>query len=152
MWASFLISKFLRFLLEEDVYQHFLLPSGIPFAISTVLHYLILVIGFFIALGALGIDLTKITILAGAISVGVGIGLQNVVNNFVSGLILLFERPIKIGDTIEVGGNVGEVRRKKRKICDAPRSPGLPRPFPRRGATRCDSGKTRNRGCPLSTE
>ena len=111
IWASFLTSKFLRFLLEEDVYQYFRLPSGIPYAISTVLHYLILLLGFFIALGALGIDLTKITILAGAFSVGVGFGLQNVINNFVSGLILLFERPIKIGDVIEIGGNVGEVRR-----------------------------------------
>jgi potassium efflux system protein len=110
IWASFLISRFLRFLLEEDVYRHFLLPSGIPYAISTILHYAILLLGFFIALGALGIDLTKITILAGAFSVGIGFGLQNVINNFVSGLILLFERPIKIGDIIEVGGNVGEVR------------------------------------------
>ena len=94
----------MRFLLEEDVYRYFLLPSGIPYAISTMLHYVILLLGFFIALGALGIDLTKITILAGAFSVGVGFGLQNVINNFVSGLILLFERPIKIGDVIEVGG------------------------------------------------
>jgi potassium-dependent mechanosensitive channel len=109
--ASFLISKFVRFLLEEDIYQHFLLPSGIPYAISTVLHYIILVFGFFIALGALGIDLTKITILAGAFSVGVGFGLQNVINNFVSGLILLFERPIKLGDMIEIGGNGGTVSR-----------------------------------------
>jgi potassium efflux system protein len=111
IWASFLISKLLRFVLEEDVYHYVLLPSGIPYAISTMLHYVILLLGFFIALGALGIDLTKITIVAGAFSVGVGIGLQNVINNFVSGLILLFERPIKIGDIIEVGGNVGEVRR-----------------------------------------
>ena len=111
IWASFLISKFLRFLLEEDIYRHFRLASGIPYAISTMLHYVILLVGFFIALGALGIDLTKITILAGAFSVGVGFGLQNVINNFVSGLILLFERPIKIGDVIEVSGNVGEVRR-----------------------------------------
>jgi potassium-dependent mechanosensitive channel len=110
IWAAFLISRFLRFLLEEGVYHYFLLPSGIPYAISTMLHYAILLIGFFIALGALGIDLTKLTIVAGAFSVGIGFGLQNVINNFVSGLILLFERPIKIGDVIEVGGNVGEVR------------------------------------------
>jgi potassium-dependent mechanosensitive channel len=111
IWASFLVSRFLRFLLEEDVYTYFVFSQGIPYAISTMVHYVILLIGFFVALGALGIDLTKITILAGAFSVGVGIGLQNVINNFVSGLILLFERPIKIGDIIEVAGNVGEVRR-----------------------------------------
>jgi len=111
VWASFVISKFLRFVLEEDVYHHFHLARGIPYAISTMLHYAILLVGFFVALGALGIDLTKLTILAGAFSVGIGFGLQNVINNFVSGLILLFERPIKVGDVIEVGGNVGEVTR-----------------------------------------
>ncbi|MBV9490371.1 MAG: mechanosensitive ion channel, partial [Verrucomicrobia bacterium] len=111
VWAAFLVSRFLRFLLEEDVYQHLHLARGIPYAISTMVHYVILLLGFFIALGALGIDLTKVTILAGAFSVGIGFGLQNVINNFVSGLILLFERPIKVGDLIEVGGNVGEVRR-----------------------------------------
>ena len=77
----------------------------------SVLHYAILLVGFFIALATLGIDLSQITLLAGALSVGIGFGLQNVINNFVSGLILLFERPIKIGDVIEVSGNVGEVRR-----------------------------------------
>ncbi len=111
VWASFLVSRFLRFLLEEDVYHRFHLAPGIPYAISTTLHYGILLLGFFIALGALGIDLTKITILVGAFSVGIGFGLQNVINNFVSGLILLFERPIKIGDVIEVSGDTGEVRR-----------------------------------------
>jgi potassium efflux system protein len=111
IWASLLISRFVRFVLEEDVYSHLVLERGIPYAISTMLHYTILLIGFFVALGALGIDLTKITILAGAFSVGIGFGLQNVINNFVSGLILLFERPIKIGDIIEVSGNMGEVRR-----------------------------------------
>jgi potassium efflux system protein len=117
VWASFLVSKFLRFLLAEDVFQHFQLSRGLPYAISTMLHYLILLLGFFLALGALGIDLTKITILAGAFSVGVGFGLQNVINNFVSGLILLFERPIKIGDVIEIGGTIGEVRRIGIRAC-----------------------------------
>jgi small-conductance mechanosensitive channel len=101
----------LRFLLEEDVYDRLNLGRGIPYAISTMLHYTTLLLGFFVALGALGIDLTKLTILAGAFSVGIGFGLQNVINNFVSGLILLFERPIKVDDVIEVGGNVGEVTR-----------------------------------------
>jgi potassium-dependent mechanosensitive channel len=116
-WAAFLVSKFLRFLLEEDVYHRFRLERGLPYAISTMLHYSILLLGFVVALGALGIDLTKITILAGAFSVGVGFGLQNVINNFVSGLILLFERPIKIGDVIEIEGTVGEVRRIGIRAC-----------------------------------
>ena len=111
VWASFAISNFLRFVLEEDVYHHFHLPRGVPYAISTMLHYVILLLGFFVALGALGIDLTKLTILVGAFTVGIGFGLQNIINNFVSGLILLFERPIKVGDVIELGGNVGEVSR-----------------------------------------
>jgi small-conductance mechanosensitive channel len=83
-----------------------------------MVHYAILLLGFFVALGTLGIDLTKITILAGAFTVGIGFGLKNVINNFVSGLILLFERPIKIGDVIEVSGNVGEVRPHKAPLKD----------------------------------
>jgi potassium-dependent mechanosensitive channel len=83
----------------------------LPYAISTVLHYVVLLFGFFIALAALGVDMTKFTILAGAFSVGVGFGLQNVINNFVSGLILLFERPIKVGDVVQVGGAAGSVQK-----------------------------------------
>jgi potassium efflux system protein len=109
MWASFLLSRFLRFLLEEDFYQYFRLERGLTNAISTMLHYAILLIGFFVAVAALGFDLTKITILAGALSVGIGFGLQNIINNFVSGIILLFERPIKVGDTIQLDDAVGVV-------------------------------------------
>jgi potassium-dependent mechanosensitive channel len=111
VWASFLVSKFFRFILEGDVYHHWKLERGIPQAISTMVHYGVLLTGFFIGLAALGVDLTKVTILAGAFTVGVGFGLQTVINNFVCGLILLFERPIKVGDVIEVSGIVGEVRR-----------------------------------------
>jgi potassium-dependent mechanosensitive channel len=111
VWASFLVSKFLRFLLEEDIYGRLKLARGLPYAISSVLHYTVLMIGFFIALAALGVDMTKFTILAGAFSVGVGFGLQNVINNFVSGLIVLFERPIKVGDVIQVGDAIGSVKK-----------------------------------------
>ena len=94
-WTSLLVSKFVRFLLEEDVYHHWRVERGIPQAISTMVHYTVLLVGFFVALAVLGVDLTKITILAGAFTVGIGFGLQTVINNFVCGLILLFERPIK---------------------------------------------------------
>ena len=111
IWLSFILSKFLRFLLDEDVYDRLRLSRGLPYAISAVLHYTILVLGFFFALAALGVDMTKFTILAGAFSVGVGFGLQNVINNFVSGLILLFERPIKVGDVVQVGDAAGSVQK-----------------------------------------
>lgn len=82
-----------------------------PFAISTMLNYAILFAGFYLAAAALVGDMTKFTILAGAFSVGVGFGLQNVINNFVSGLIVLFERPIKLNDVIQVGSDMGTVER-----------------------------------------
>ena len=85
VWAAFLVSRFLRFVLEEDVYERLHLPRGLPYAISTVLHYTVLVVGFFAAAASLGLDMTKFTILAGAFTVGVGFGLQNIINNFVSG-------------------------------------------------------------------
>ncbi|MGE5523946.1 MAG: mechanosensitive ion channel domain-containing protein [Rhodospirillaceae bacterium] len=102
VWAAFIVSRLVRFLLEEDVYPRVHLARGLPYAISTMAHYVILVVGFFAAVAALGFDMTKATILAGAFTVGVGFGLQNIFNNFVSGLILLFERPVKVGDVIEM--------------------------------------------------
>jgi len=64
-----------------------------------------------VGLGVLGLDLSKVSVLAGAFGVGIGFGLQDVVNNFVCGLILLFERPVHVGDIVEAGGLQGEVRR-----------------------------------------
>ncbi|MGZ8519848.1 MAG: mechanosensitive ion channel family protein, partial [Candidatus Binatia bacterium] len=76
-----------------------------------LLNYIIIALGFVAALGVLGVDFNKVGVLAGAFGVGIGFGLQSIVNNFVSGLILLFERPIHVGDTIEVGNLQGTVRR-----------------------------------------
>jgi small-conductance mechanosensitive channel len=111
VWLSFTISRFLRFILAEDVYSRVSLTPGMPYALSTLLHYAVLLIGFVMALAATGMQLDRFALLAGAFGVGIGFGLQNIVNNFVSGLILLIERPIKQGDRIVVGGNEGVVRR-----------------------------------------
>jgi small-conductance mechanosensitive channel len=97
--------------LEEDVYPRLVLARGVPNAVSTLVQYVLLFAGLLLALAAAGLDLSRITLLAGAFGVGIGFGLQNIVNNFVSGLILLFERPIQVGDTIEIAGLTGEVRR-----------------------------------------
>ena len=105
------------FLLEEDVYHHWRVERGIPQAISTMVHYTVLLVGLFVALAVLGVDLTKITILAGAFTVGIGFGLQTVINNFVCGLILLFGRPVKVGDVVQVDADIGEVQRIGIRAC-----------------------------------
>ena len=111
VWVTFQLSRAVRAVLEEDVFARVSLGRGVALALSSLVHYAILLVGFMVGLGALGIDLTRITIIAGALGVGVGFGLQNVVNNFVSGLILLFERPIQVGDSVQLGTLTGEVKR-----------------------------------------
>lgn len=111
MAVAYLLSAFLRFTLREEVYSRASTPSGTAYASSRLIHYSILALGFVIGLGLLGMDLAKVSVLAGALGVGIGFGLQGVVNNFVSGLILLFERPVHVGDAVEVSGLYGEVRR-----------------------------------------
>lgn len=108
--VAWFLSAFIRFVLEEDVYPRVTLPRGVSYALSTLVHYTVLTFGFFLALGVAGVDLTKATILAGALGIGVGFGLQNIVNNFVSGLILLFERPVQVGDAVTIGGVDGRVK------------------------------------------
>jgi small-conductance mechanosensitive channel len=85
------------------------LDIGIQHAITTITTYVIILIGLVILLQTAGIDLTTLNVLVGALGIGVGFGLQNIVNNFISGLIILLERPIKIGDRIEVGSIEGDV-------------------------------------------
>lgn len=109
--GAYQVSRFVAFVLEADVYPRLRLQRGLPYAISTLTRYVLIILGFFLAISALGIDLSKVTILAGALGVGIGFGLQNIVNNFVSGLILLFERPIQVGDSVQIQNLTGEVRR-----------------------------------------
>lgn len=110
VWAAYLLSAFIRFMLKEDVYPRIGIATGKAYAISSLLHYLVLALGYTVAIAAMGVNLTKLTVLTGAFGVGIGFGLQSVVNNFVSGLILLFERPIHVGDTVEVGDLLGKVK------------------------------------------
>lgn len=110
LWTTWMLSRLTRFLLEEEIFSRVRLDRGLPYAVSTTVHYIILLSGLVLALTAVGVDMTKFTIVAGALTVGVGFGLQNIVNNFVSGLIVLFERPVKVGDTIQIGDMVGRVQ------------------------------------------
>jgi small-conductance mechanosensitive channel len=87
------------------------LNVGVRTAVGTLVRYAVATVGVVVILEAVGIDLSAFAVLAGAVGVGLGFGLQNVTSNFVSGLIILIERPIKVGDRIEIGGISGEVRR-----------------------------------------
>ena len=109
---SYFATKFISYLFDEDSSLKFLkLPKGVPAAISLIIRYFILVFGIIMALGALNIDLSKFNLMAGALGLGIGFGLQTVISNFVSGLILVFERPILPGDTVEVNNLLGTVNK-----------------------------------------
>lgn len=78
--------------------------------IAILIHYSLVTIGVFIAVSAVGMSFDELTIIIGAFSVGIGFGLQNIFNNLVSGMILLIERPVQIGDVVEVGPLLGQVK------------------------------------------
>ncbi|HYB52302.1 MAG TPA: mechanosensitive ion channel domain-containing protein, partial [Thermoanaerobaculia bacterium] len=109
--GTFLLTAVLKLFLDGEVLSRLKLKRGVAFMISTTVRYAVVVSGVLLAFSAVGISLSKVTLLAGALGVGLGFGLQNLVSNFVSGLILLFERPIQVGDMVDVGSLVGEVRR-----------------------------------------
>lgn len=99
----------IRNFLVRRVFARYHLETGVAEAMATIVKYILLVIGFVVVLESAGINLSSLTVVAGALGVGIGFGLQSITNNFISGIIILFERPIKVGDRIEVGGLQGNV-------------------------------------------
>jgi small-conductance mechanosensitive channel len=86
------------------------LEPAMQFALARVIGYALLGLGFYISLQMVGVNLSSLAFVAGAVGVGFGFGLQNIISNFISGLIILAERPIAIGDRVEIGGVAGQVR------------------------------------------
>ena len=107
---SFWIAKTIRVVLSDDVLPNMKLPRGVANSVSTMSYYFLLVLGLLVALTAAGFELSQLAIIIGALSVGIGFGLNTMINNFVSGLILMVERPIQPGDVIELSGTTGKVR------------------------------------------
>ena len=103
------LSKRLKKLLIDKILTKAGMEPGLTATIGTVTRFSILLVGSIIIVQSAGIDLSALTVLAGALGVGIGFGLQNVTDNFISGIIILFEKPIKVGDRIEVGGVEGDV-------------------------------------------
>ena len=104
-----LVARFTRFVLDEDVLTRLPLASASRAAASRLIYYLLLTLGMLMALAAAGFQLSQLTLVVSALGVGIGFGLQNIVNNFVSGIVLAFERPFQAGDLIAVGQSTGRV-------------------------------------------
>ncbi|MDO3378170.1 mechanosensitive ion channel domain-containing protein [Geoalkalibacter halelectricus] len=111
IYLAIQISWILRAILDTQVFPYSSMDRGISDAIKKLLHYFLVFLGFLFAMSLAGIEMRNFAVLAGAFGIGIGFGLQNIVNNFVSGLILLFERPVKVGDMIVVDEDWGTVRK-----------------------------------------
>lgn len=109
--VAFVLSRNVPGLLEVTILQKLPLTKAGRYAITTVSRYVLAVIGVFVAFGAIGVGWSQVQWLAAAITVGLGFGLQEIFANFVSGLIILFEQPIRPGDIVTVGGQTGTVSR-----------------------------------------
>jgi small-conductance mechanosensitive channel len=109
-FLAFWLARTIRMLLAEDILPSLALTRGVGNSISTLTYYTILLVGLLSALAVLGFPIGQLAIVFGALGVGIGFGLQDVVKNFVAGLILMFERPIQPGDVVDVAGMSGTVR------------------------------------------
>lgn len=103
---GFWLSTHSRRLLNTIMHMRFRLPRGIAFAISTIVFYAVIVASMMISLSVIGFDMRNVAIIAGALSVGIGLGLQAIANNFMSGLLLLFDHSIRVGDYVEIDGGL----------------------------------------------
>ena len=106
-----MVTRYVQRVLDVRVLQRLQIDLGVQNSIRTGVGYFGFIMAMLVAIGALGLDLSNLALVAGALSVGIGFGLQNVVSNFAAGLILLVERPIKVGDWVIVGDKEGVVKR-----------------------------------------
>ncbi|MHC4218267.1 MAG: mechanosensitive ion channel domain-containing protein, partial [Planctomycetota bacterium] len=110
---TMIVAKNIPGLLEITILQHLPLERGSQFAMSTIIRYTITIVGIAVAFRIIGVTWAKVQWLAAALTVGLGFGLNEIFGNFISGLIILFERPIRVGDTVTVGTITGTIRQIK---------------------------------------
>lgn len=109
LFLLFYITSKLKKLMIKKVFPRYNMDVGVSQSIATITSYLLIIIGLFVIFQTTGIDLSAVGLLIGALGIGIGFGLQNVTNNFISGIIILFERPVKVGDRIEIDDLAGNI-------------------------------------------
>jgi small-conductance mechanosensitive channel len=110
VFGTWLIARFVRFVLQEELLPRLRLHRGDSQSLVTLVNYAVYGLGIMMGASAMGLTGTQLAVVFGALSLGIGFGLQTIVNNFVSGLILIFERPIKVGDTVQTVDHFGKVQ------------------------------------------
>lgn len=112
LFLLFYLSGLIRKLLIKKIFPSYKLDIGVGQSVATIVRYFLVIVGLVIIFQTTGIDLSALGLLVGALGVGIGFGLQGITNNFISGLIILFERPVKVGDKVEIGdltGNISDI-------------------------------------------
>ena len=102
VFGMFILSKYVQWVLRRQVLQAFQIAEHTQFILLRLLHFSLIIIGVIISLSTIGMSFTSLAIIFGGLSIGIGFGLQNIASNLISGFILIFERPIKIGDLVEI--------------------------------------------------
>ena len=108
--GAFWVSRLLRGMLRRNVFRRTHLTIGTQETLARILHYIIMLLGVFVAIQQIGVNITTLAAIGAVLMVGIGLGLQNITSNFISAIILLFERPVQVGDFVEVGGVQGRIR------------------------------------------
>ena len=102
VFGMFILSKYVQWVLQRQVLQAFQIADHTQFILLRFLHFSLIIIGVIISLSTIGVSFTSVALIFGGLSIGIGFGLQNIASNLISGFILIFERPIKIGDLVEI--------------------------------------------------
>ena len=102
VFGMFILSKYVQWVLRRQVLQAFQIAEHTQFILLRFLHFSLIIIGVVVSLSTVGVSFTSLAIIFGGLSIGIGFGLQNIASNVISGFILIFERPIKIGDLVEI--------------------------------------------------
>ena len=111
VWISWMLARAISFAFYRGVFSRLDMQPGVPYALASFIRHSIFVIGFLAAIANLGLSLDRITLMVSALGVGIGFGLQNIAKDIVSGAVLLFERPLRVGDWVEVENLLGVVTR-----------------------------------------